>query len=108
MLKLGWLSPDGKLIECGSYEHISIAHDLVKQYKYATEILNRKPDDDVLVDNGWVHIGISSFDHKYVVWWNYRKLLSYEQKQYLEPYFENKDSVTDSCYMHWEEDNDFR
>ena len=107
-LKLGWLSPDGVLTECGSYEHISVSHDLVKRYRYATDTLHRKPDDDVLIDNGWVHIGISALEHRYVVWWNFRRPLSNEQKSFLVPYFENKDLVITSSFMRWQEDDNFR
>jgi len=107
-LKLGWLSPDGKLVECGSYEHMSVARDLVDKHKYVRPLLERKPDDDILIDNGWAHIGISALEHRYVIWWNQRRILSNEQKNFLFPYFADKDLVTSSCWINWEEDNDLR
>lgn len=105
---LGWLSPEGILVPCGSYGHISVAHDLVNKLNYERPLLERKSDEDILVDNGWVHIGISAMEHKYAIWWNYRTILSKEQKEYLNPYFEDRNAVTAGTWMHWEQDNDLR
>lgn len=100
--KFGWLAPDGSFVECGSYEHVSIARDLVKKFY---------PDDpnyhwdDILLAKGWVHIGISAFDHEYVFWWN--KFLTEPQKAFLKPYFEDSDiKICYSAICKWDKEMD--
>lgn len=104
-LKLGWLSSSGEFIECGTYEHVSIAHELVDKLPCRSPAELRKADDDILIDNGWVHIGISAFSHKYVIWWNHKTLLSSEQRNFLIPYFEDRDNVEMMCLSNWDTDN---
>ena len=81
--KLGWLAPDGSFLECGCFEHVSVAKELVEKF-YPNEPSSHY--DDVLLDKGWVHIGISAIDHDYYFWWN--KFLTEPQKQFMKPYFE--------------------
>ena len=56
---------------------------LVKEFNYDYE---ENREDEVLLNNGWVKISISTFiDHGYVVEYSTRKL-SYEQLSFLKPY----------------------
>ena len=34
-LKLGWLSPDGELVECNSFDHISSASEICDKLGYS-------------------------------------------------------------------------
>ena len=104
-LPLGWLSPSGEFIECDYYNHISIAHELVEKYGYHK--VGSKPDDDILLYNGWVHIGITSIGKKeWAIYWE--NFLTEEQKNAIKPYFE--DDEIPMCFVSqckWEKENDF-
>ena len=52
----GWLSPMGDFYPCHSYDHLDEARKILK--KKWNECRN---PDDVLMDAGWVYIGMSSF-----------------------------------------------
>ena len=92
-LKTGWLSPTGEFCEAGLYEHIGIAKALADElhlpsYDFQT---NRSiSDDDKLLRNGWVYIGIGVFfEHEWrITWWG---SLSPEQIAFLKPYFEESE-----------------
>ena len=60
------------------------------------------PDDDKLLNNGWVYIGIGVyFEHEWRIGWNTK--LSPEQIQFLRPYFEQNDlPVNEIARMRWE------
>ena len=91
--KLGWLSPLGEFIPCGAYEHISVAEDICNRLNLSPidfDIANsslRSAYDDILMNYGWVHIGISELDHDYRIGWN--KHLTDYQKNFLKKYFES-------------------
>ena len=81
--KTGWLSPEGKLYECETWEHMDTSEKLVKEFNYDYE---ENREDEALLNNGWVKISISTFmDHGYVVEYSVRKL-SQEQLNFLKPY----------------------
>lgn len=80
----GWLSPDGSFVQCGTYEHLAIAKSLVDKY-YPND--PNTHNDDILYNNGWVHITISQLDHAYRIGWS--KYLTEYQKQFLKRYFES-------------------
>ena len=115
-MKLGWLSPSGEFIECGYWEHLAIAHELVEKY-YTTTIVtpnivsipsNTKitPDDDLLLENGWVYIGISSFGTRELrIGW--KKFLTEHQKYFLKPYFEQTEiDINSVAKLRWDEENE--
>ena len=98
--KLGWLAPDGSFLECGCFEHVSVAKELVEKF-YPNEPSNHY--DDVLLDKGWVHIGISAIDHDYYFWWN--NFLTEPQKQFMKPYFETDEiKIFYSAICKWDRD----
>lgn len=81
--KTGWLSPDGKLFECETWEHMDSAEKLVEEFGYVSQY-NR--EDQTLLDNGWAKISIASMvEHGYVVNYHTRKL-THEQLDCLKPY----------------------
>lgn len=51
-IKLGWLSPDARLVECGYQAHLSVADDLVRQLGLPDKKLN----DETLIEAGWIKI----------------------------------------------------
>ena len=86
-MKLGWISPDGDFIECHSYDHIATATELCKKFGYKADILERVPDDTLLMRHGWAYVGISELDHNYRVGWS--KFLTEPQKNVLKEYLES-------------------
>ena len=106
MKKLGWLSPTGELLECNAYDHIVLADYLVNKLNYTSVDYNS--NEDLLLDMGWVQISICALTHRYAIWWAHSHILTREQKDFLNTYFENRDSVLAGSYMQWERDNDLR
>lgn len=104
-IKTGWLSPTGEFFPAGLYDHIYVARELadslsLPSYDFKT---NRMiPDDDKLLNNGWVYIGIGVyFEHEWRIGWNTK--LSPEQIRFLRPYFEQNDlPVNEIARMRWE------
>ena len=90
-LKTGRLSPTGEFFSSSLYEHISIAHKLAESLhiqNYDFKRNRRISDDDMLLNAGWVYIGIGVyFEHEWRIGWNYK--LTPEQIKFLRPYFEN-------------------
>lgn len=94
-------------MQSGSYDHISVAHDIVNEYKYTSNLLEPIPDDALLLNHGWVHISISNIPVKqYCIYWNYRRKLTHEQRCFLEPYFQDVSYVSPIALMNWEWDTD--
>lgn len=99
-MKTGWLSPTGEWHPCPVYDHICVARRLADTTIHA---------DDTLINRGWVKISISQLGHKeWRIYWNRRLGLSYEQKQFLRPYFEpDSDFPIDALTRDfWEEENE--
>jgi len=103
MLKTGWLSPDGELYECSSYDHVSTAHEIIDRFNIACGLddkLRTIPDDDILLQHGWVYIGISCFlCHEWRIGWT--KFLTEYQKEFLRPYFEDEIKVNSLAVDRW-------
>ena len=90
-LKTGWLSPDGDLYECSSYDHTSEARTIVKRFGYSPVSSQRYSwsADDILMANRWVYIGISSLGvREWRIGW--KTFLTEPQKIYLKPYFDDQ------------------
>ena len=99
-MKTGWLSPTGEWFPCPVYEHMHWARKLSGEDRRA---------DDVLIDRGWVKISISQLGRKeWRIYWHRHLHLSYEQKQFLRPYFESdSDFPIDALTRDfWEEENE--
>lgn len=100
-MKTGWLSPTGEFCYCEPFEHLT----------YARIISGEEDNPDIdLIDKGWVQITISTIGAKeQYIYWNDCHILTYEQKNFLRPYFENNDiSVSFESRAAWEHDNDMR
>jgi hypothetical protein len=107
-LKLGWLSPDGELYVCNSYDHTELARDIVKQFNYPRYDMqgNYFEPDDNLLNHKWVRIAVSSLGRKeWRISW--KDFLTDYQKQFLKPYFE--DTEIPMGYLaqaKWDREND--
>lgn len=104
-LTTGWLSPNGEMYTCGSYDHVSTAEELVKKYKYVSTVYF-SVCDDLLMERGWVYIGISSLGaHEWRIGW--KKFLTESQKSFLRPYFEDSEiPVSSMSRINWENEFD--
>lgn len=94
---LGWLSPDGEMIEAGYLEHIIVADKICE--KYYNTYIDSVPDD-FLLEKGWVHITMTMWiDHAYWVMWAYSSHhLTQAQKDYLRPVvINNWNWISKSC-----------
>lgn len=90
-LRTGWLSPDGELYECSSYDHMTEARKIVKKFSYPPTSSQRYSwnADDTLMAKRWVYIGISSLgEREWRIRWS--GFLTESQKRFLKPYFEDK------------------
>lgn len=56
-MPIGWLSPTGEMLKCGSYEHCTFAIDIMEKYEYP-EFYSA---DETLIAHQWVRITRSSF-----------------------------------------------
>lgn len=99
-LKTGWLSPNGDLWECNTFNHISKADEIINKYHYPT--INHRSSDEVLMFYGWVHISISQIDHKYRIWWD--KFLTPNQINFLKQYFDETEQVSDLDRIKWDKE----
>lgn len=103
MLKLGWLSPEGKFIEL---ENKSC-------FKKAKEILNSldisyrgQEPDELLIEQGWCSVDVGKYWKKdYQIWWN--KNLTSKQKEFLIPYFNDETKASYVSRKKWEKENNF-
>lgn len=82
---LGWLSPDGELIECGYTEHLEKAREIVQQITKEDMFLA----DEYLLGHGWVHLTeLNALNYGWAVIFPYSNKLTPEQHRFLEPYVE--------------------
>ena len=85
----GWLSPDGDLWKCHTYEHSATAREICEKLKVEHNTWLWRGEDDALYSFGWCKLGISSLgDKEYFVHWE-RPLTAY-QRYFLKDYFENE------------------
>lgn len=85
MIKMGWLSPEGELIEAGYMDHILIADQIIEK-RYATQYIENGAPDDWLIDHGWVHISqLRMSGSKYIFTWAFVNPLTQAQKDWLKP-----------------------
>lgn len=105
-LKIGWLSPDGSFFECDAYGHTEEAREIVDKFGYSNINLEGRymQEDDNLMSHGWCYIGMSDFMcNEWRICWN--KFLTENQKQFLNPYFENDDlSINKLSIWRWEQE----
>lgn len=85
----GWLSPDGDLWECSTYEHSAMAEEICEKLKIESNTWAWKGEDEALYSLGWCKLGLMSLgDREYWVHWE-RPLTAY-QRYFLKEYFENE------------------
>ena len=98
-IRCGWLSPLGEFEECGSYEHLGKAIELVPDdAPWGNE-------DEYLLNRGWVKIYREGlFGHRWHIEW--RMFLREAQKSFLRPIFENPENdIATYCIYDWEREN---
>ena len=90
--KLGWLSPDGELVDCKSFDHISSASEICDKLGYSYTNARGNTPDDVLLAHGWLHLTFSL-------------LLTEAQRAYIRPFKEMGYTFGDLFETTWEEDD---
>lgn len=84
---LGWLSPEGELICCNAYDHVSKAESIVEELGIDTHLVAHK--DELLLRKGWAKISLSWYgDHGYNILWY--KFLTGKQKAVIKPYIDGE------------------
>lgn len=103
--KLGWLSPDGELVECNSFDHIAAASEICDKLSYSYTNARGNAPDDVLLAHGWLHLTYSLLDHEYRIYYAYfnHVRLTEAQKAYIRPFKEMGYTFGDLFEMTWEE-----
>ena len=98
-LPTGWLSPNGTFTQCGVYEHISTAYQLL-----SVDYTSRP--DEKLHDAGYAEITVSQLGVKeWRVYW--KNFLTEEQKNFLKPYFEDETRpMALRSKIRWDMEND--
>ena len=106
--KLGWLSPDGELVECNSFDHISSASEICDKIGYSYTNARGNAPDDVLLAHGWLHLTFSLLDHEYRIYYAYfnHVRLTEAQKAYIPPFKEMGYTFGDLFETTWEEDDE--
>ena len=103
--KLGWLSPDGELVECNSFDHISSASEICDKLGYSYTNARGNTPDDVLLAHGWLHLTYSMLDHEYRIYYAYfnHVRLTEAQRAYIRPFKEMGYTFGDLFEMTWQE-----
>ena len=106
-MQTGWVAKDGSFYPCETYEHVSVAENLIKKLKLPRmenhdRYLGVDAPDDVLLHHGWVRITRSLlFSKEQNIYWE--KRLTSDQISFLMPYFEENDEViSETSKMRWE------
>ena len=85
MIEMGWLSPEGELIEADYLNHIHVADEIIEK-RYSTLYIENGAPDEWLIEHGWIHISRQvMLGHKYIIMWNFLKPLTQAQKTWLKP-----------------------
>lgn len=116
-MKLGWLSPDGKLYECRYSEHISMAYELVNKFNIDRDIFYKKGidiEDDMLLASGWIKIGRDSIHHCYYIGFpdnfdpdiikmlaHRKAIITQDQKTFLKHLYDDDPNLFDDMMTHW-------
>ena len=80
---LGWLSPEGEIIECESMEHLRVAKNLIEMRYH--ELEDCAPDE-YLMNHGWAHLTrYCMISHEFLVFWKYGSHLTNAQREFLRP-----------------------
>jgi len=92
-IPIGWLGPDGRLIECGYQEHLAVAEDIAVKLGAPEGGLY----DEYLLNHGWCHLTVMMFmNHGWAVIFPYSDRITREQHDFLKPYVEdNLDFIAD-------------
>lgn len=91
-MPIGWLSPTGEMLECGSYGYCTSAIDIMEKYEYPKFY----SADETLIAHQWVQITRSSiFGHDYNIYYNLSKGLTIDQIHFLRPYLDDENCPID-------------
>ncbi len=107
-LKTGWLSPSGEFTPCSYYEHYSTARVIaaalqVPSYDFKKE--RRIDEEQAIIDAGYVLVGRSTvFFHGWRIEWSLYHTLTPEQRQFLEPYFQDASQIEEMTMMRWKDE----
>ena len=84
---IGWLSPEGRFVECGFRDHIPAAEEILRDLGIRED---DDPADQYLSEHGWVKLTCTEVaEHKWSVIFPMNTWkLSWEQHSFLKPYIE--------------------
>lgn len=57
---IGWMSPDGEIVSCKSWEHTDKAEEILNDMNLMEDDFKNRPDD-YLWNHGWIKIYIAQF-----------------------------------------------
>lgn len=98
---VGWLSPTGEFIAADLYSHYHIACELVEKLGYKN--ISNLSADDLLLDNGWVHISLSLlYSKQWRITWD--KFLTVGQINYLKKYYNGDIPIHPDSLIRWEKE----
>lgn len=107
MMELGWLAPDGTMIECQLMEHIYVAEEIAERLGWKEIDIdgNRVYADQFLMNHGFVHITRSLlFGHDYHIF--HDKHFTQAQKDWLRPRIEeNLEYISKGSLISWQWEN---
>lgn len=63
---IGWLAPDGSLIECKDHAHLDEARSILKHFGIAND--DWRPDQ-VLINRGWIRISLMTYGDTGLTFW---------------------------------------
>ena len=63
---IGWLAPDGTLIECKDHAHLDEARNILKHFDIVND--DGRPDQ-VLIDKGWIRISLMTYGDTGLTFW---------------------------------------
>lgn len=100
-LKTGWLAPSGDFFECGVYEHMAEATEILRKLLVPYDVI--LCEDDILIGKGWCKISVSQVGVKewLIIW---QRNLTEPQRAFLRPYFEEESQfrVNVTSTANWE------
>ncbi len=106
-LKTGWLSPAGEFTRAAYFDHISVATTIDDDLNLPDcdpKTGRRLQPDEKLINAGYVLIGRSMISHGWRIEWSLYHTLTPEQRQFLAPYFEDRDHIESWALMRWEDE----
>lgn len=63
---IGWLAPDGSLLECKDHAHLDMARTLVEHFGIDNH--DQRPDQ-ALINRGWIRISLMTYGDTGLTFW---------------------------------------